>query len=65
LADVVGRQAVDPEQMAVREPGVGGASVHQPGTIGGGPQPRKMPLAKTSTGNIKKFVLREPASGIA
>jgi hypothetical protein len=33
--------------------------------IGGGLRPRKMPLAKTSTGNIKKFVLREPASGIA
>jgi hypothetical protein len=35
LVDVVGRQALDPEQMAVRERGLGGASVHEPGTISG------------------------------
>ena len=34
VVDVVGRQALDPEQMAVREPGLGGASVHEPGSIG-------------------------------
>jgi hypothetical protein len=37
FVDVVGRQAVDPEQMPVRERGLGGASLHEPGTIGGTP----------------------------
>jgi hypothetical protein len=37
VVDVVGRQPVDPEQMAVRERGLGGALVHEPGTIGSGP----------------------------
>ena len=35
LVDVVGRQALDPEQMAVREQGLGGASLHAARTIGG------------------------------
>ena len=34
LVDVVGRQALDPEQMAVRERSLGGASLHEPETIG-------------------------------
>jgi len=35
MIDVVGRQSLDPEQMAVRERGLGGASLHEFGTIGG------------------------------
>ena len=34
MIDVVLRQTVDPEQMTVRERGLGGASVHEPETIG-------------------------------
>jgi hypothetical protein len=34
LVDVVRRQALDPEQMAVREPGLGSAPMHKLGTIG-------------------------------
>jgi hypothetical protein len=39
VVDVVRRQAVDPEQMPVREPGLDGALLHEPGTIGGVPPP--------------------------
>jgi hypothetical protein len=35
MVDVVGRQPLDPEQMAVRERGPGGTFVHEPRTIGG------------------------------
>ena len=45
--------------------GLGGTSVHEPGTIRGALLPRKMPWAKTSTGNIEKVVLRDRANGIA
>jgi hypothetical protein len=41
LVDVVRRQALDSEQMAVRERSLGGASVHEPGTIGGAASPGK------------------------
>jgi hypothetical protein len=34
VVDVVGRQTLDPEQMPVPERGLGGASLHEPGTIG-------------------------------
>ena len=37
VVDVVRRQTLDPEQMAVPERGLGGASVHEPGTMGGAP----------------------------
>ena len=40
MVDVVGRHALDPEQMAVRERGLG-ASVHEPGTLGVAPAPCK------------------------
>jgi hypothetical protein len=33
VVDVVGRQALDPEQMAVRERSLGGAFVHELETI--------------------------------
>jgi hypothetical protein len=33
LVDVVGRQTLDPEQMAVGKRGLGGASLHELGTI--------------------------------
>jgi hypothetical protein len=50
LVDVVGRQALDPEQMPVREPGLGGASVHEPGTIGGAVVPGKCDWTSTTPG---------------
>jgi len=40
LVDVVRRQALDPEQMPVPERGLGGAFLHEPGTIGGEPAGR-------------------------
>jgi hypothetical protein len=40
LLDVIGRQALDPEQMPVRERGLSGASLHEPETIGGVLSPR-------------------------
>ena len=36
MIDVVGRQSLDPEQMAVRERGLGGTFLHEPETIGSG-----------------------------
>jgi len=50
LVDVVGRQALDPEQMPVREGGLGGASLHQPGTIGGSLSTRNNDCSVDRTG---------------
>ena len=43
LVDLVGRETLDPEQMPVPEPGLRGAFVHEPGTIGGVIAPRNSP----------------------
>jgi hypothetical protein len=55
LVDVVGRQPLDPEQMAVRERGLGGASLHEPGTIRG---------ASLSRNNVRCRRIRAPTNSI-
>jgi hypothetical protein len=53
VVDVVRRQPLDPEQMSVPERGLGGASVHEPGTMGRVPPPYNSENEVSSVGKYR------------
>ena len=66
VVDVVGRQAFDPEQMTVRERGLGSASVHEPRTMRIAPGPAScstaLRLRRRATAVERHLVLSGPCN---